>query len=101
MDVYNRIVTSRFDLKKFKDMYECDTDCDFSPLENLDAILLEDLHVKEDYKRCGYGKRFVDELKREGKPIVLYSLFEAEPFWEKQGFKNVVDEHIYLYKGEY
>ncbi|MFC0273583.1 hypothetical protein ACFFIX_19515 [Metabacillus herbersteinensis] len=82
-------------LKRY-DIYEVEDEYDFTLFESIEAILLENIEIKEEFKGLGYGTKFVEELKLQEKPIILYSLFEAEGFWEKQGFKNCFS-YIYVW----
>lgn len=89
-------------IKKYEfDKYQEEDNYDFSPLQDLDAILLEEVFVKDEFQGKGYGTQFCEDLKKIGKPIVLYSLFEATDFWETQGFTNLFSYVFiwYPYKG--
>lgn len=94
INAFEQISIKPFNLESFKKQYDYENvrpedGYDFSPLENIDAILIEDIFVKEEYRGQGHGTMLVNELKKQGKPIVLFSLIEAESFWEKQGFTNL------------
>ncbi|WP_121616582.1 GNAT family N-acetyltransferase [Virgibacillus halodenitrificans] len=93
INVFEKLSIKSFNLNNFKKYYDLEhheekNRYDLSSLINTDAILLEDVFVKERYRGKGYATNLVNELKKEGKPIILYSLFEAEEFWKKQGFTN-------------
>jgi GNAT superfamily N-acetyltransferase len=98
VDVFEKVSIKPFNLYEFKKKYDFrdKTDYDLSSLDNISALLLEDLFVKEEFRGKGHGTKFVEELKKQGEPIVLYSLFEAEEFWDKQGFKNVIS-YVYIW----
>ena len=46
---------------------------------------------------CGYGQKILDELKKESKTIVLYSVQESENFWIKNGFENIFGHEYILH----
>ena len=45
------------------------------------------LAIHDPYQRKGIGTQIVDEIKRFGRPIYLFSAGEANHFWERMGFK--------------
>ena len=48
------------------------------------------LHFVESIKEgCGYGTKIIKELTTLEKEIFLYSVLEAEEFWEKNNFVNI------------
>jgi GNAT superfamily N-acetyltransferase len=96
--IFSKVSIKPFKLKQFTKKYKLD-EYDLIDLNNVhNAILLEDLFVKENHRGKGHGTEFINSLKQDNKPIIIYSLFEAIEFWEKYGFKNVTDnEYIYIW----
>lgn len=59
------------------------------------VILIEDLAVKEDFKKQGIGKKLTDEVEKYGKKIkasavsfATHSKSSAVKFYTKQGYKK-------------
>jgi GNAT superfamily N-acetyltransferase len=105
LDVYDKLDHREFDLEFFMKKYNYNHDDDYvdfklSKLEDIDGIILENLFVKEQFRGQGYGKKIVEELKKQGKPIILYSVWDehTHKFWELQGFKEwEKSENIYTW----
>ena len=89
---YEKVMVKPFDLHYFIESNKFGTDDIYyfklRELSNLDANYIEHLFVKDEFKGQGYGKQYVNQVKAEGKPIVLYSEFDAVEFWISQGFKE-------------
>lgn len=53
------------------------------------AWYLESIEIKEEYQFGGIGQQVIGDLQKENRSIFLYSLADAEPFWEKMKFENI------------
>ncbi|WP_252225315.1 MULTISPECIES: hypothetical protein [unclassified Clostridium] len=51
--------------------------------------------IKSYNRSLGGAKKILDYLKHEYKNIWLYAVIEAEEFWGKQGFREMI-EHVYV-----
>ena len=99
---YEKLTVKPFDLHYFIESNRFGTDDIYyfklRELSNLDANYIEHIFVKDEFKGQGYGKQYVNQVKAEGKPIVVYSEFDAVDFWISQGFKEWKgSEYIFIW----
>lgn len=97
--IYKTIDKSRenFDLKNmfFDDLDEY---C-FEFMQGLNPTTLF-IHFIENISEIkGLGSMIVDSLIASKKDILLYSLFDAIPFWEKKGFQEDL-EYLFFFKNK-
>ena len=63
-------------------------------------INLEGLKIGEPYRRKGFGKQVVDELKKKYKRIYVRAIPDAKKFWDKQGHKSIWNNDSGTYDGD-
>lgn len=61
----------------------------FRQLQVENAYYLDEIIIHEEERGRGIGQDVMAMLFRQKRPILLYSLSEAELFWEKLNFKNI------------
>ena len=100
-NVFEKIEILKFNLNEFikeygfsKDSYDYEY---LAKFKNLEMIWIKDIFIKDEFKGRGYGTKYIKELMNTGKPIILYSSFEAEEYWESIGFKYCDVEYVYFY----
>lgn len=72
----------------------------FHSLSFSDGLYLDEITIEEEYRGQGYGTQIIgDLLSRSTRPILLYSLAEAEDFWEKMNFEHVAS-YYYVWQQE-
>lgn len=100
MEIFRNPSIKSFDLRSFQHMYQLnEKEYDFTTLTNIDGILLEYLHVEEEFRGVGFGSAFISELKNQNKPIILYSPLEVTSFWKKNGFVKLFS-HVYIWESK-
>ena len=61
-------------------------------------IMVTDVETKEVYQKCGYGRLLFDALKiiaeQKKKPLILWSLDNAIPFYEKIGMLHLNNPEV-------
>lgn len=62
--------------------------------KHLGRYWINDFVIKEEYQKKGYGDYFFKYLKKDKKEIYLWvnKKNPAKKFWEKEGFKEVLEE---------
>lgn len=67
--------------------------------EKLNSVLLKNIYIHPSYQRNKLGTKVVKSIIKEyiNIPIILYSLADAEDFWEKMNFEHLVD-FVYVYE---
>lgn len=98
INAFEQISIKPFNLESFKKQYDYENvrpedGYDFSPLENIDAILIEDIFVKEEYRGQGHGTMLVNELKKTRKAYCPIFINRSRKFLGK----TRVYELIFLY----
>ena len=60
------------------------------------GVHLDQLYVKKEWRRCGYGKQAIKKLKKKYKKISLecYYQLDANYFYEQMGFRPVITTYL-------
>lgn len=61
----------------------------FDKLKKQNAIYLDEIRIKEEFQGKGIGQQVIGDLLNENRPVLLYSLADAEEFWEKMKFEHI------------
>lgn len=61
----------------------------FRQLQAKNAYYLDEIIIHEEQRGRGIGQDVMADLFRQNRPILLYSLADAEEFWEKMNFENI------------
>lgn len=61
----------------------------FELLKKENGLYLDEINLKEEYQGMGIGQHIIGNLLKSGRPVLVYSLAEAEAFWEKMKFEHV------------
>ncbi|NFH01603.1 hypothetical protein FC831_15275 [Clostridium botulinum] len=82
-----------------QDLYYLIEDNDSQEIERIHETMNNKIYldfIKSYNRGLGGAKKILDYLKHEYKNIWLYAVIEAEEFWEKQGFIEML-EHVYTF----
>jgi GNAT superfamily N-acetyltransferase len=61
----------------------------FEFLKKENGLYLDEINLKEEYQGMGIGQQIIGNLLKSERPVLVYSLSEAERFWEKMEFEHV------------
>ena len=61
----------------------------FKRIQKENGLYLDEIEVNEEYQGMGIGQQIIGDLLKKNRPILLYSLSEAEDFWLKMNFEQV------------
>jgi GNAT superfamily N-acetyltransferase len=93
-DVFSQLEVKVFNLNEFIGIYDLIQEADDFEYYGLDklvdfkGLLIKDLFIWEHMQGKGHGKRFVDDMKVVGMPLIVYSTFDSVDFWQKMGFEQ-------------
>lgn len=61
----------------------------FLRLQKKNAYYLDEIIINEEWRNQGIGQQVIGNLLKEKRPVLLYSLADAEEFWEMLSFENI------------
>jgi GNAT superfamily N-acetyltransferase len=61
----------------------------FEFLKKENGLYLDEINLKEEYQGMGIGQQIIGNLLKSERPVLVYSLADAEGFWEKMEFEHV------------
>lgn len=61
----------------------------FKRIQQENGVYLDVIAIDEEYQGMGIGQQIIGDLLKQNRPVLVYSLSEAEGFWLKMKFKNV------------